>query len=107
MHYILANLLMDIENSGEFLFSPLLYSAEQRSLNRSVLWVLKNLNARLCVVVKVSTRPGYVMCKPQFEFGKESARFISNFGKSVTFGKSVSDAGSIELGNQSFQLRRI
>ena len=65
MHYILANVLMDIENSGEFLVlaahdvsrafdssvhSHLLYSAQQRSLNRSVVRIFKNLYARLCVV---------------------------------------------------------
>ena len=78
VHYILANVLKDIDNSGEFLVlvahdvscafdssahSHFLYCEQQRGFNRSVVRVFKNLYARLCVVMKVSTRHAYVMSK--------------------------------------------
>ena len=77
VHYVLANVLMDIDSSGEFLVlvahdvshaidsidSHLLYSVQQQGLNRSVVRVFRHLYARLCVVVKVPT--GHCQCTSQ------------------------------------------
>ena len=51
--------------------SHFLYSAQQPSLNRSVVRVFKNPYTRLCVVVNVPTCNGYVMCKAVSQVWKE------------------------------------
>ena len=86
MHYILANVLMYIKNSGKFLVLAahdvscafnsgvhfhLLYCAQQPRLDCSIVLVNENLYARSCVVAIVPTHHCYVMCKAVIRVWKD------------------------------------